>query len=108
MLRVGIADEDTNNAHFTHIREINLNEHVEFREIPDEEDYEKTLEDVQAWCHDQLWSNVASRPPWRIIVLRPGSNPSFEDIIFSFHHTNSRTNSFLLLFANRDARYLPK
>ncbi|KAJ4314274.1 Alcohol acetyltransferase [Fusarium piperis] len=87
MLRVGIVDEDTNNAHFTHIREVNLDEHVQFRDIPDEENYEDTFEDTQAWCHDQLWSNVESRPPWRIIVLRPGSNPSFEDVIFSFHHS---------------------
>lgn len=87
MLRVGIADEDTNHAHFTHIREVDLDELVEFRHVPDGEDYERTLQDVHAWCHDQLWPQVESRPPWRIIVLRPGSKPSFEDVIFSFHHS---------------------
>ncbi|KAM5354503.1 hypothetical protein ACJ41O_001150 [Fusarium nematophilum] len=87
MLRVGILGEDTNTAHFSHIHEINLDNHVEFRVVPDADDYEKTLEEIQAWCHDQLWQDVETRPPWRIIVLRPGANPAFEDVIFSFHHS---------------------
>ncbi|KAF5022502.1 hypothetical protein F66182_5474 [Fusarium sp. NRRL 66182] len=86
MLRVGITGEDTNYAHFTFIPELNLAELVEFRTVA-ESNYEKTLEDVQAWCHDQLWPSIEARPPWRIIVLRPGETPAFEDVILSFHHS---------------------
>ncbi|KAF4456943.1 alcohol acetyltransferase [Fusarium albosuccineum] len=87
MLRVGIINEVTTEAQFVHIPEINLNELVEFRTVPRGEDYNKTIDDVQAWCHDQMYKNIESRPPWRIIVLRPASNPTFEDVIFSFHHS---------------------
>ncbi|KAF4979609.1 hypothetical protein FZEAL_4238 [Fusarium zealandicum] len=87
MLRVGIHGEETNTAHFTPISEVDLRKQAEFRTAPDGKDFDKALDDVQAWCHDQLFEKVETRPPWRIIVLRPDTDATFEDIVFSFHHS---------------------
>ncbi|KAF4968754.1 hypothetical protein FSARC_3883 [Fusarium sarcochroum] len=86
MLRVGIQGEGTNNPHFTHIPEMNLDEFIEFGACSDGS-YEKAVEDVHAWSHNQQFQDVESRPPWRVFVLRPGGSPAFEDVVFSFHHS---------------------
>lgn len=87
MLRVGILGEDTNDAHFSYIPEINLAKHVEFRTLPAGEEYGRHVEILQAWCHDQLWKDIETCPPWRIVVARPDERPGFEDIFFSYHHS---------------------
>ncbi|KAH7241547.1 alcohol acetyltransferase [Fusarium tricinctum] len=86
ILRVGIQGEGDIKAFFTHITEMKLQDFVEFRTCS-EENYEKALEDVQCWCHDQFWQDIETRSPWRAIVLRPGETPGFEDIVFAFHHS---------------------
>ncbi|KAM0343384.1 hypothetical protein ACHAPU_008564 [Fusarium lateritium] len=86
ILRVGIQDEGSTTASFTHVPEIKLTDFVEFRTCS-EENYEKSLEDVHCWCHDQFWQDIETRPPWRVIVLRPGETPGFEDVVFAFHHS---------------------
>ncbi|KAM0218005.1 hypothetical protein ACHAQD_007205 [Fusarium lateritium] len=86
ILRVGIQGEGRTEAFFTHITKTKLQDFVEFRSCS-EENYEKALEDVHCWCHDQFWQDIETRPPWRAIVLRPGETPGFEDIVFAFHHS---------------------
>lgn len=86
ILRVGIQGEGDIKAFFTHITEMKLQDFVEFRTCS-EENYEKALEDVHCWCHDQFWQDIETRPPWRAIVLKPGETPGFEDIVFAFHHS---------------------
>ncbi|KAH7131527.1 alcohol acetyltransferase [Dactylonectria estremocensis] len=90
MLRVGIVGEDTDAAHFSHVAEVDLQKHVGVRTLPAGDGYETGLEAVQAWCHDQLWPDIETRPPWRVIIVRPemdeGREP-FEDIVFAFHHS---------------------
>ncbi|CAM1507544.1 Fc.00g071850.m01.CDS01 [Cosmosporella sp. VM-42] len=88
MLRVGILGQDTNTATFSHIPQIDLRKHVEFRNVPGGEGYEDGIAEIQGWCDDQLWQDVETRPPWRVIVVTPGgSEEGFEDIVFAFHHS---------------------
>ncbi|KAI5458709.1 alcohol acetyltransferase [Mariannaea sp. PMI_226] len=88
MLRVGIIGEDTNTPKFVHVPQVDLLNHVVFRSLPAGEDYETGLDLLHAWCHDQLWPEVQTLPPWRVIVVRPDvANPGFEDVVFSFHHS---------------------
>ncbi|KAH7127538.1 alcohol acetyltransferase [Dactylonectria macrodidyma] len=88
MLRVGIIGEDTDAAHFSHVAEVDLQKHVGFRTLPaGGHGYEAGLEAVHAWCHDQLWPDIETRPPWRVIVVRPEGGEPFEDIVFAFHHS---------------------
>lgn len=91
MLRVGILGHDTSTAQFSHIPEIDLWKHVGIRTLPGGDGYDAALTAVHAWCHDQLFPDVETLPPWRVIIVRPetfgpGEEP-FEDIIFAYHHS---------------------
>ncbi|KAF7548495.1 hypothetical protein G7Z17_g7023 [Cylindrodendrum hubeiense] len=91
MLRVGILGEKTNTARFSHVPEIDLWKHVGIRTLPAGDEYDTGVSAVHAWCHDQLWPDIETQPPWRVVVVRPetigpGQEP-FEDIIFAYHHS---------------------
>ncbi|KAH0494571.1 hypothetical protein TgHK011_001188 [Trichoderma gracile] len=93
MLRVGIAADDSNDAHFTHIPSIDLRDHVSVTLIPCQtaQEYEDRVAQQQGWEHDQKFANIAERPPWRISILRPSGDvppelQGVEDVFFAFHH----------------------
>ncbi|GFP54314.1 hypothetical protein ACSS6W_002021 [Trichoderma asperelloides] len=96
-LRVGITGEDSGNAHFTHIPQFDLRDHVSVQSVPCEtaQEYEDKIAEHQGWEHDQKWQNLETRPPWRITILRPTSNNEAvlsqlggqEDVFFAFHHS---------------------
>ncbi|KAF7545590.1 hypothetical protein G7046_g9530 [Stylonectria norvegica] len=89
MLRVGILGQDTNKATFSHISDIDLRNHVEFRTIGGN-DYEAELAAFQGESHDQLFSNIETQPPWKVTVLTPETSSkaeAFEDISLAFHHS---------------------
>lgn len=97
MLRVGIAGDDTNDAHFTHIPSIDLRDHVSVVAVPCQsvQEYEDKVAEQQGWEHDQKFQDLAVRPPWRITILRPSSDNAGvveqlkgqEDVFFAFHHS---------------------
>ncbi|KAH6610021.1 alcohol acetyltransferase [Trichoderma cornu-damae] len=97
MLRVGIAGEDTNDAHFTHVPQIDLRNHVSVVEVPcrSVREYEDGVARRQGWEHDQMYEDLDVRPPWRVAILRPGSDDEnvlarlrgHEDVLFAFHHS---------------------
>ncbi|CEI62644.1 hypothetical protein FVEN_g5173 [Fusarium venenatum] len=88
MLRVGIKDEGSTIAYFTHISEMKLKDFVEFRTSASDLDFSKDLKHLHCWCHDQIFQDVETRPPWRVFVLRPdGESPAFEAVVFAFHHS---------------------
>ncbi|KAL7949722.1 alcohol acetyltransferase [Trichoderma barbatum] len=97
MLRVGITGDDTNNAHFTHIPSIDLRNHVSVIAVPCQsvQEYEDRVAEHQGWEHDQMYEDLAVRPPWRIAILRPSSDNADvqaqlkgqEDVFFAFHHS---------------------
>ncbi|KAJ6445365.1 alcohol acetyltransferase [Purpureocillium lavendulum] len=93
MLRVGILDQDTNQAHFSHIHEVDLRSHVSFKPLDCESvsEYEALVAEQQGWHHDQLWPELESRPPWRLAVLQPNAAVHQEiqsvDLVFAFHHS---------------------
>lgn len=93
MLRVGILDQDTSTAAFSHLPEIDLRNHLEWRHVeaatPD--DYEAELATTQGWLHDQFWPDIETRAPWKILCLRPraaevATGDKFVDVFFSYHH----------------------
>jgi hypothetical protein len=88
ILRVGIKDEGSTDAYFTHIPEMKLDDFVEFRTSASDLSFSKDLENLHCWCHDQIFQDVETRPPWRVFVLRPvGESPGFEAVVFAFHHS---------------------
>ena len=93
MLRVGIVGDDSNDAMFSHVREIDLRNHVAFKtlECETETQYESLLAEEIGSHHDRLWKDVKSRPPWSIAVIQAGTSikgvHSFQDVIFAYHHS---------------------
>ncbi|EKJ74488.1 hypothetical protein FPSE_05238 [Fusarium pseudograminearum CS3096] len=90
MLRVGIKDEGSTVAYFTHITEMKLDDFVEFRTsaTTSDLDFRKEVGDLHCWCHDQIFQDVETRPPWRVFVLRSEQqSPAFEAVVFAYHHS---------------------
>lgn len=90
-MRVGILDEGTGSASFSHLQSINLHNHVEFKTVSSATTaaYNAELATLQGTLHDALWPDIASRPPWKIVVVTPQGDfftPPCVDIMFSFHH----------------------
>lgn len=94
MLQASILNEDSNAAKFGQLQEINLRDHVSFKNLSCEtaEEYESALLTENESCLATLFPDVASQSPWRITVLRPSDgavapNLDFHDVMFSFHHS---------------------
>ncbi|KAL7921860.1 alcohol acetyltransferase [Trichoderma austrokoningii] len=102
ILRVGIAGEDSSNAHWTYIPQLDLKDHVSVQVVACEtvQEYEDKVAEHQGREHDRKWHDLETRPPWRITILRPSSSSSNEnesvlqqqlgsqeDVFFSFHHS---------------------
>lgn len=94
MLQVSILDEDSNAAKFGHLHEINIHDHVAFKDLncKTSEEYGAALLEENEACLATLFPDVASQSPWRITVLKPSDSavaPSlnFYDVMFSFHHS---------------------
>lgn len=96
LLCVGILDEDTSVATFSHIPEINLRHHLEWRhsDANSVDVYDAEVARTQAWLHDQLFEDIENRAPWRVLCLRPRQESvakdvapdGFIDVFFAFHH----------------------
>ncbi|KAK4197504.1 alcohol acetyltransferase [Triangularia verruculosa] len=87
-LSVGIKDEETSSPYFVYLPAINLQLHLGYLEIAG--DFEAGLIQKLQDQHDQYFSDIAHRPPWRVTIV---SNPHQEDellnfeVIFAVHHS---------------------
>lgn len=90
-LRVGIIGEDTSKACFVRIPSMDLKDFMEWRTIstPDPAQHdEKVLQTIKNRL-EQLWPDVVSRPPWKLLVVQNTSSTAGDvvlDIIFATHH----------------------
>ncbi|KAI0489719.1 hypothetical protein F4859DRAFT_164453 [Xylaria cf. heliscus] len=109
MLRVGIADEDTKEPAFVHLKTIDMRRMIEWKELimpvttpgtGTEADYEERLIHSLEKYHEALWEDLADKPGWKIVVHHDprqlGALQSKEenvlltlDIAFCFHHAYS-------------------
>lgn len=87
MLRVGITDEHTNSARFTHLTHMDLRKHVYVVTVDADSEQALSMEvtRVQAAQHDVLWEDTPSKAPWRVTIVR-SETQDCEDVIFAFHH----------------------
>lgn len=90
-LRVGIIDEHTNSACFVRVPSMDLQDFIEWKTVatssPAQHD-EEVLQVIQNRL-EQLWPDVPSRPPWKLLVVQKESSASEDivlDIIFAVHH----------------------
>ncbi|CAI6087387.1 unnamed protein product [Clonostachys chloroleuca] len=93
MLQVGIVGQETNQPAFIHLPEIDLRDHFELRSQKHTtvEEYEAKISETHGWLHDQLWPNIESKAPWKVLALQQESNGLFQtpviDILFAYHHS---------------------
>lgn len=90
-LRVGIAGEDTNKACFVRVPSMDLQDFIEWNTVtasdPTQYD-EKVLQTIKSRL-EQLWLDVPSRPPWKLLVVQGTSSTPGDvvvDMIFATHH----------------------
>ncbi|RYP22611.1 hypothetical protein DL767_009007 [Monosporascus sp. MG133] len=92
ILRVGIADEDTQEPVFTYLRTIDLRQMIEWKKISASEPdaYMRDLLRSTEAQHDKLWEDLPGRPGWKLIVHQNSQPDDAEnvtlDISFAFHH----------------------
>lgn len=90
-LRVGIADEDSENACFVYVPEIDLEKQVVWHAAPSvgDEEFQAQLGELLEREHDAVWPNTEARPPWKVTIVDSGGGDSATprvDLVFSWHH----------------------
>lgn len=118
-LRVGITGENTNSACFVRVPSIDLRDFIEWNttaaKSSDEID-QVVLRAVKSRL-EQLWPQVAHRPPWQLLVVQHESSNSDSivlDIAFAVHHaladgkSTAVFHSELLCELNSPRRPLPE
>ena len=88
MLCVGITGEATNSAQFTHLRRINLHDHVVSLSVQcaSEAALNHEVARIQAQEHNVRWEDTARKAPWRGTLVRDDGRDC-ADVIFAFHHS---------------------
>ncbi|KAH7310523.1 alcohol acetyltransferase [Stachybotrys elegans] len=93
MLRVGILNQHTSTPCFSHVPEVDLRNHLDFRPVEtvaSRDEYEAEVAKVQGWRHNQLWQDIETLPPWQLIVLTPPAGMFAQhtyDLVFGYHHS---------------------
>lgn len=94
-LRVVITGDETSRPYFASVPSLDLSYHLECVELPAELDFQARdshLLHVLEAQHNQLWPDVGTRPPWRVLVVydpRPSQSEDrlMLDIVLAIHHS---------------------
>ncbi|KAJ1333989.1 phenolphthiocerol/phthiocerol/phthiodiolone dimycocerosyl transferase [Microdochium nivale] len=98
ILRAGIADEHTEKPAFVHIRQLDLDQMVQW--VKDESPMNgdggaDAIDGIDGLLratekqHDQLWEDLDTKPGWKLLVRenrRDGGVPTSLDMSLCFHH----------------------
>ena len=104
-LTIGIVGQETSMPQFVEQVSMNLEDHFEFIEKANTDPAARDsvllglLEDL----HDQRWPDIERRPPWKLIVLSWGAEPTDNlvvfDVVFAVHHAIADGRSTALFHA---------
>ncbi|KAI1341326.1 alcohol acetyltransferase-domain-containing protein [Xylariaceae sp. FL0016] len=87
-LRIGMIRETSSSPAWVHLDHVDLDYHIDWRVIDASADLEQVLQEVIHQQTDVFYSDFASRPGWKVVVLRKeGSNAL--DVLFGFNHANA-------------------
>ncbi|KAL7927967.1 alcohol acetyltransferase domain-containing protein [Trichoderma austrokoningii] len=88
-LRVGIINDDSKCPYWVQLSNIDLAHHIQWQQL-----VEGSVEEYQTLYNSSLreqldteFSNLRTRPGWRIVVLRSKGKPSQLDLIFVWNHS---------------------
>lgn len=94
-LRVAITGEDTNHASFVQVPSMDLRDCIEWKTLSaaDLAQYDQGVLQVMKGRLEQLWPEIATRPPWKLLVVQNQEHlwPSHQhcfvlDFVFATHH----------------------
>lgn len=90
-LRVGIVKENTNHASFVSVASMNLRDFIEWETVAESSQAQFDARVLGATKNrlEQLWPDVAGRPPWKLLVIQNDASASGEvvlDMVFATHH----------------------
>lgn len=90
-LRVGIIKENTNQASFVSVASMNLGDFIEWETVTgsSQAQYDARVLEATKSRLEQLWPDVASRPPWKLLVVQNGASAPGKvviDMVFTTHH----------------------
>ncbi|KKY37169.1 hypothetical protein UCDDA912_g02810 [Diaporthe ampelina] len=90
-LRVGIIKEDTNQASFVTVASMDLRDFIEWEIVtaPTQAQFDARVLGAAKSRLEQLWPDVANRPPWKLLVVQNGASYAGEavlDMVFATHH----------------------
>ncbi|KAF5974831.1 hypothetical protein FCOIX_8022 [Fusarium coicis] len=86
LFTVGRINTDSKKQHWVRLDQIDLNNHIEWRTVSDQEVYKSVLHATLEWQVNEPYTNLETRPGWRVTILRPVES-NFLDIVFAWDHT---------------------
>lgn len=88
LLQVGLIHESSTCPAWVQLDHIDLSQHIEWKVVDSSERYNDTLKGVVEEQVDTKFSSPASRPSWRVVVLRNERQHAL-DVMFVWHHSHS-------------------
>ncbi|KAH7005643.1 alcohol acetyltransferase-domain-containing protein [Fusarium venenatum] len=88
MLQVGILNEDSAMPSWIELERIDLGTHVTWEKIQQPKDYDVSLKKAIGSQLDTWFTDVESKPGWRMSVLYLEGPLASLDVIFCWNHTN--------------------
>lgn len=100
-LRVGIIKEDTNQASFVSVASMDLRDFIQWEVVAESSQAQLDARVLGATKGrlEQLWPDVASRPPWKLLVVQNGASAPGEvvlDLVFAVHHALADGKSMMI------------
>ncbi|KAG8164699.1 hypothetical protein KVR01_004974 [Diaporthe batatas] len=113
-LRVGITKEHTNQASFVSVPSMDLRDFIEWETVKEgsQAQFDARVLDVTKTRLEQLWQDVATRPPWRLLVVQNCTKDWGQlrlDMVFVTHHALSDGKSTMVFHTEllRELNYCP-
>ncbi|KAH8659002.1 alcohol acetyltransferase-domain-containing protein [Ilyonectria robusta] len=88
LLQVGLIHESSTCPAWVQLDHIDLSQHIEWKIVDSSERYNNILKGIVEEQVDTKFSSPASRPSWRVVVLRNGGHHAL-DVMFVWHHSHS-------------------
>ncbi|KAG5767231.1 hypothetical protein H9Q72_004681 [Fusarium xylarioides] len=86
LFKVGRINADSKKQHWVRLDQIDLNNHIEWRTVSDQEAYESILHASLEWQVNEPYTNLETQPGWRVTILRL-TESNFIDVVFAWEHT---------------------
>lgn len=88
LLLVAQINEDSAQPSWVRVDSIDLDHHVTWVTVEEDEDYEARFQEQTKWNLDTWYTDLETKPGWRITILRPGAESHYFDLIFSWNHAH--------------------